>query len=52
MSRLSWLIKPLLIALVLPVTLTVAGLLTGIFLASVMTGVIGWLKLLNSFLTL
>lgn len=46
------LLLPIIAALLVPVTLTAAGLLTGIFLASVLTGVIGWLKLLNSFLTL
>ncbi len=52
MTRLRQLITPILAALLFPVTLTAAGLLTGIFLASVMTGVIGWLKLLNKLLVL
>lgn len=52
MTRLKQLIIPVLLALFVPVTLTAAGLLTGIFLASVLTGTIGWLKLLNRLLDL
>ena len=51
MKYLKLLIWPAIIAALIPVVTTMLGLLVGVFLAAIMTGTIGWLKFLNSFLT-